>query len=290
MINVHMGGKMGDLIYCLPVLRAMSRIHQQKIRLITSGLCWQLVPLLWEQPYFGMVDVDDTRPYEIKDYVMRNWDFFKGGEGFNLSLQPKMLTMKEPTWTNIYMSMCGVEELRAEDCMALPSLVNHRRWHYGMKVTINDEPQTLAKTYIVAPEVETLESASLSTWLAVMGTLAEHGRVLIVGRGTAIDWVLEYMASGRDGAHRLMDLRGLTTVPSLARLIAEATGFIGAHSFPWHLARHCEVPAVCVQRWMPTLFRCKVIDTPSVWVEPEAWELGVNAIVHPDTIKPGGCV
>ena len=290
MILIHHAGKMGDLIYALPVLRALARIKKDKIHLITSGLCWQLVPLLWEQPYIAQVDLDDTRSYQITDKVTRNWEFFKAGEGLNLSLQPDMITMSEPTWTNIYMTLCGVSELQVEDCMALPSLVNHRRWHYGVKVTINEELQNLAKTYVVAPEVETLESASLSTWLAIMGALAEHGRVLIVGRGTTIDWLLEYLATGRDGADRLVDLRGLTTVPTMARLIAEATGFIGAHSFPWHLARHCEVPAVCIQRWLPTLYRCKVIDTPAVWLEPDSWDLGIQALLHPDTIKPGGAI
>ena len=48
MIKVHHAGKMGDLIYALPVLRALARLKQDKVRLITSGMVVPMVPLLWE--------------------------------------------------------------------------------------------------------------------------------------------------------------------------------------------------------------------------------------------------
>ena len=68
MIKVHHAGKMGDLIYALPVLRALARLKQDKVRLMTSGMVVPMVPLLWEQPYIDDVDVDEA-PYEIDNCV-----------------------------------------------------------------------------------------------------------------------------------------------------------------------------------------------------------------------------
>lgn len=279
MIRVHHGGKMGDILYALPALRALSRMKGEKIHLTTSGLCWQLVPLLWEQPYFAAVELDDTRAYETKDGIMTGWDFYQPGEGINLSLQPCMQTMADPSWTHIYMKLCGVEEVRDEDAMALPSLVNHRRWHSQIKVAVNGILQVLPKTVVVAPEVETLDAADPSIWVQVMSRLMDDCTVIVVGRSRTIDFSTALLA-WKDGfkADRLVDLRGLTTVPSLARLIAEASGFIGAHSFPWHLARHSEVPAVCLQHWLDGLYRCKPVDTPFTWLEPEQWAEGVRIL------------
>lgn len=287
MIKIHHGGKMGDLIYALPVMRALSRIHQQKIHLTTSGICWQLVPLLWEQPYFGAVELDDSRAYETVDGIMTGWDFYQPGEGFNLSLQPAMKTMPEPSWTHIYMRLCGVEQLLVEDAVALPSLVNHRRWHYQIKVAINGVSQLMPKVFVVAPEVETLESAGLMTWIKVMDRLTGEGTVLLVGKSTQVDFKGSLSAWQGVETDRLVDLRGCTTVPALARIIAEATGFIGAHSFPWHLARHAETPAVCLQTWQDGLYRCKVIDTASHWLEPEAWADAVKFVTSPQPVPEG---
>lgn len=287
MLKIHHGGKMGDLLYALPVLRALSRLKGQKIHLTTSGLCWQLVPLLWEQPYFGMVELDDTRAYETVDGIMTGWDFYKPGEGINLSLQPCMKMMPEPSWTHIYMRLCGVQELLVEDAVALPSLVNHRRWHYQIKVTINGIPQLMPKVFVVAPEVETLASADMKTWVKVIDALLGEGLVLLVGKSREIDFMVQLMIWQGHATDRLIDLRGATTVPSLARIIAEATGFIGAHSFPWHLARHSETPAVCLQTWQDGLYRCKVIDTPSHWLEPEAWSEAVKFVTQPQPVTEG---
>jgi len=287
MLKIHHGGKMGDLLYALPVLRALARIKQEKIHLTTSGHCWQLVPLLWEQPYFGAVELDESRPYELVDGVMSGWDFYGPGEGLNLSLQPGMKSLADPSWTHIYMRLCGVEQLLVEDAVALPSLVNHRRWHTQIKVTIAGVPQIMPKVFVVAPEVETLTSASLMTWIKVMDRLVGEGTVLLVGKSTQVDFKGALTAwQGRE-TDRLVDLRGCTTVPTMARLIAEATGFIGAHSFPWHVARHSETPAVCLQTWQDGLYRCKVIDTPSYWLEPEAWEEAVKFVLHPQPVQEG---
>ncbi len=287
MIFCHHGGKMGDLIYALPVMRALARERKDRVHLTTSGLCWQLVPLLWEQPYISGVDLDDTQAYETKDGIMTGWDFYPDGKGFNLSLQPIMKTMPEPSWTHIYMRLCGIQELLVEDAVALPSLVNHRRWHYSIKVSIDGVPQLMPKTFVVAPEVETLASADLMTWVRVIDGLLDHGTVFIVGRYTTTDFLTPVANWRGDAQYDLLDLRGSTTVCTLARIIAEATGFIGAHSLPWHLARHSETPAVCLQTWQEGLYRCKVIDTPSHWLEPSAWAEAVKFVTSPQPVKEG---
>lgn len=282
MIPVHHGGKMGDLIYALPVLRALARQKNDKIALTTSALCWQIVPLLWEQPYFASVELDDAHTYHITNCVMSNWEYFKSGEGLNLSLQPCMKDMADQTWTHIYMKLCGVEELQAQDCLALPSLVNHRRWHYGLTVTYDGQVQSIGKQIVIAPEVETLESAPMDVWVKIINESLETHPVVLIGRNTTVDFVQGVQAWRAEPIskwpNRIIDLRGQTTVSTMARIIAESSGFIGAHSFPWHLARHSEVPAVCVQKWLDGLYRCRVIDTPSMWVEPEAWRQAVQFV------------
>ena len=50
MIRAHHAGKMGDLIYALPVLRSLHRTRGEPIHLTTSGLAYQLGPLL-EEPH-----------------------------------------------------------------------------------------------------------------------------------------------------------------------------------------------------------------------------------------------
>jgi len=287
MIKCHHGGKMGDLLYALPVMRALARLKGDRIHLTTSGLCWQMVPLLWEQPYIGGVELDDTRAYETVNGIMTGWDYYRPGEGYNLSLQPCMKTMPEPSWTHIYMRLCGITELRTEDALALPSLVNHRRWHYTIKVAINGVPQLMPKVFVVAPEVETLASADVKTWVKVIDGLLEYGTVILVGRSTATDFLNPVAVWQGHYPDHLIDLRGCTTVPTLARLIAESTGFIGAHSLPWHLARHSETPAVCLQTWQDGLYRCKVIDTPACWLEPEAWQEAVKHVTHPQPVQEG---
>lgn len=281
MIRLHHAGKSGDILYALPVMKALARIHQTKIHLMTSGLCHQLVPLLWEQPYFQDVDIDDTRPYGTEDDIMTNWDYYKDGEGINLSLQPRMKTMIEPSWTQIYMTLCGVDALTENDCLAMPSLVNHRRWMYGMKIALNGVEQPMHRTFIVAPEVQTLESASDDIWVKVIDRLLDHGAVMLVGQNRTIDYHAKVNAWNHHQREPfLTDLRGLTTVPVLARLIAECRGFLGAHSFPWHLARQSETPAVCLQAWLPGLYRCLPVDTQYTWLEPEQWKEGVEQILQ----------
>ena len=286
MIRIHHAGKMGDVIYALPVMKALARIHQTKIHLMTSGLCHQLVPLLWEQPYFQDVDIDDTRPYGTQDDIMTNWDYYKEGEGINLSLQPRMKTMMEPSWTQLYMTLCGVEALTENDCLAMPSLVNHRRWMYGMTIALNGVVQEMHRTFIVAPEVQTLDSAPADIWMKVIDRLLDYGVVMLVGKSRVPNYdtlVQSWNQHAREPF--LTDLRGLTTVPVLARLIAECRGFIGAHSFPWHLARQSETPAVCLQHWLPGLYRCRPVDTVYTWLEPSEWQQGVDQIVNAVTMK-----
>ena len=272
MIRVHHSGKMGDVIYALPVMRALHRIFGEKIHLTTSGLCWQLVPLLWEQPYFEDVVVDETRPYSIPQDtgVSLNWDFYTEGQGINLSLQPAYYKLNAPiSWTMAAAWIAGIDTLEQADFVALPSLVNHRRWYHGVEVQYDGKPVTLTPTVVLAPEVESLDSAPQGTWVRIAERLHEAGfAVLVVGKQ-------------QDDAFPVYvtDLRGVTTVASMARLIAEATVFIGAHSFPWHVARHAGTPAICLQGWREGLRRCIPIDTVperAPWVEPDHWTAAVE--------------
>jgi hypothetical protein len=289
MIRAHMAGKMGDLLYALPVMRALSRLSGEKIHLTTSGMCWQLVPLLWEQPYFCDVVTDDTRPYAIPPGGMTtNWDFYGDAEGYNLSLQPKHYEMQCPiNWTMAAAWIAGIEKLEPEDCVALPSLVNHRNWHHHVSVSYDGVRQALPNTIIVAPEVESLEPAPSNVWVKIIDALMGQGYdVVMVGRSSEIQYRMLLHAWHGAAIDAFHDVRGLTTVSTLARLIAEAHGFIGAHSFPWHLARHAGTPAICLQGWREGLRRCVPVDTKAEdapWVEPEDWSQAVEWICQRTT-------
>ena len=298
MIRCHHAGKMGDLIFALPVFRALRRIHGQPIHLTTSGLCWQLVPLLWEQPYFADVVLDDTRPYGIpfETGVTTNWEYYTREEGLNLSLQPKHQDQDCPiSWTRSYAWLAGLDPwtcFEPADLVSLPTLVNHRNWHYGIDVRLDGQEQALPRIIVVAPEVETLESASEETWTRVMDRLMDDGyTVVLVGTQPTPDYTVHLHAWRHVPPVLFRDLRGLTTVPVLAKLIAEATAFIGAHSLPWHLARLAGTPAVCLQHWREGLRRCLPIDTPAErcpWVEPDRWAAAVNWIRVQDPLVTGG--
>lgn len=253
-------GKMGDLIYALPVMRALARMYDTKIELMTSPLCWQIVPLIWEQPYMGEIDLVDQQP-AIENHVFPNWEVFQNGEGLNLSLQPSYYEPVSPvTWTHCYMKAAGIDTLLESDCVALPSLVNHRRWLYGIYGDIDGKRLTPPNTVIVAPECESLAELMPEMWQEIIDMLLMHHHVVVVGTRQSPDY------------EGVTDLRGKTSVPVMARMIAEARYFIGAHSFPWHIARHAEVPALCIQSWREAMIRLLPVDTPYWWVEPEHWE------------------
>lgn len=273
MLKVHHAGKMGDLVYALPVIRALAREYGP-ITLVTSGHCWQMVPLLWEQPYIADVELDAERPYEIlESKIWDHWKYFENGDGINLSPQPDFYEPKAPVfWTLCYLRAASLQlkreiKLERQDCLVLPSLINHRRWMNSCEVEINGKKQKMPKTIIMAPEVESLEPWPLGTMEHLYLTLQTAGYKPIIVGCNRVDACPD-------------DLRGLTTVPILARLIADAKGFIGAHSFPWHLARHSETPAICLQRWRDGLKRCLPIDTEYHWYEPEDWEKGVNKLLE----------
>lgn len=286
MIRVHHAGKMGDIIYVLPVLRALSRIHGCGIHLTTSGLCWQLVPLLWEQSYIDDVALDEDRAYQIpfETGITTHWEYYRPHEGYNLSLQPKHYQSNCPiSWTRAAAWLCGLDPdttFEHSDFVGLPSLVNHRNWHHQVDVRIDGAKIGLTKTMVVAPEVETLASADDVIWLKLMTGLMQEGwTVLLVGRRPEPDYFRKLPWTLREEAGLFRDLRGCTTVSSLARLIAEAAGFIGAHSLPWHLARQAGTPAVCLQGWREGLRRCIPLDTPPErcpWVEPEDWHAAIQ--------------
>ena len=271
-LKVHHAGKMGDLVYALPVVRALARDYGP-VHLITSGHCWQMVPLLWEQPYIDDVELDGERSYEILDSkIWNHWQYFDNGNGVNLSPQPNFYEPTSPIpWTLCYLRTASLQlhkevKLTQEDFVVFPTLVNHRRWLHATEVEINGKVQELPKTVIIAPEVESLEP-----WF-------EELTALLWTKLKSADFVP--LVVGTKKAELYGDMRQLTTVPVLARLIADARGFIGAHSFPWHLARHSETPAVCIQKWRDGLRRCLPIDTSAYWYEPEDWEKGVDKLLE----------
>jgi hypothetical protein len=273
MIHVSHFGKMGDLCYALPVLRALHRLTGVKVTLLTSGSCYQFAPLLWEQPYIQDVELEDTKAHEIvpidRGAIYPHWEWFKDGHGFNLSLQPDFFKDDAPlSWTLCYMKAAGITELVQSDFMALPSLVNHRRWMSGIEIETNGQKQQKQRTIVIAPETDTLDELFPQQWQQVIDRVLDAGLDPIV------------VGVRRSGYLKACtDLRGQTTVPVLARLIADSSGFIGAHSFPWHLARHSETPAVCLQTWREGLRRCLPIDTPYTWLTPDRWEMAVPHVL-----------
>lgn len=264
---------MGDLVYALPVLRALHRITGTKVTLLTSGSCYQLAPLLWEQPYIADVELEDTKAHHTipieRGAIFEHWEWYQPGFGLNLSLQPDFFKDDAPiSWTHCYMKAAGVAELTKEDCLALPSLVNHRRWLDGIDVEMNGKPMKKPQTIVLAPETDTLDELMPEVWQRIIDTLREGGYdSLVVGTRRLMTLI------------NCTDLRGLTSVPVLARLIAEARGFIGAHSFPWHLARHSETPAVCLQTWREGLRRCLPVDTGYTWIEPMDWRYALTVLL-----------
>ncbi len=281
MIRVSNFNKMGDVMYSLPVLRALWRLRGEKISLLLSGSAYQLAPLLWEQPYVGAVELEDTCPHATtpieRGAIFHQWRWYEPGEGLNLSLQPNYFKDDAPiSWTKCYMAAAGVEELTDSDCVALPSLVNHRRWIDGIDVEINGTKQAKPKTIILAPETDTLDELMPNIWESIIDQVVNAGyTAIVVGTRRLTGFWDEDEADGR------VDLRGLTSVPVLARLIAESRGFIGAHSFPWHLARHSETPAVCLQTWREGLRRCLPVDTPYTWIEPDNYKSAVSTVLNP---------
>ena len=269
-------GKMGDLMYALPVLRALHRTTGEKVTLLTSGACWQIAPLLWEQPYIQDVELEDTKAHctepIARGAIFPHWAWYSAGDGLNLSLQPSYFEDTAPvSWTHCYMQAAGITALTDRDCMALPSLVNHRRWLDGIDVETNGRRQVKPKTIVLAPETDTLDEMMPEVWQKIVFAVANAGyEPILVG------------TRNRGSLMNATDLRGLTSVPVLARLIAEARGFIGAHSFPWHLARHSETPAVCLQTWREGLRRCVPVDTDYTWLEPLEWRKAVETVCVPE--------
>lgn len=274
-MKVHHAGKMGDLIYALPVIRALARKHG-KITLVTSALCYQLVPLLWEQPYLADVEIDYQRAYKIDDGgCMDPWAVLDG-DGINLSPQPAMYRPASPVpWTMAYADIAGISELTASDKIALPTLWNHRQWFWEHNVKVNgQESRTHPRTVILAPESETLKTIPLILWAKIAHALAERFTVIVIGRNPKNEFF--------SGDRRIFDLRGQTTIPSAARMLAEAHAAVCANSLPWHLARHAGTPTWCFQDQY--IDRCTPVDTPALYCTAEHWEKMVEQILE---LAPG---
>ena len=265
-MRVHHGGKMGDIIYALPVVKALSRIHG-KITLVTSPLAFGLVPLLWEQPYLQDVEMDYSRPYKIDDGgCMDPWQVLGPDEGINLSPQPAMFRHNSPvSWTHAYAEIAGLAALTVKDRIALPTLWNHRQWFWEHDVETEGKDGSKRKwvpprTCVLAPESQTLKTIPLWMWVRIAKVLRKRFYVIVVGERRSDDF-----PNGD-----VIDLRGMTTVPSMARILAEATLVIAANSLPWHLARHSGTPTFCFQDQY--IERCTPIDTPYAFYTAELWE------------------
>ena len=230
--HVFLTGKMGDIIYALPAVKALARKHGP-IHFMTSGICHPIVPLLREQPYLASVDVDEEVAYRIVSNESLPWfEFPKGVQGINLSVRPEWI-QREGCWTKFYAEEAGVT-LITDDKVALPSLVEHRLWFYSYEVFREGsgiDPMLRPNTAILAPEAETLPTVSLDVWVKLANALKQWFKVMVVGLK-------------RDDSFPpdIIDMRGMTTVPSLARLLAEARIVITSLSLPFHLARHSYTP------------------------------------------------
>ncbi len=232
----------------------------RKIHLLVSGSAWQFALVLQEQPYIEDVELEDTEAHATvpihRGAIFTHWEWYEKANGINLSLQPMYFEDAAPiSWTHCAMQAAGIDALTATDCVALPSLVNHRRWLDGIEVQTDGKPMAKNRTIILAPETDTLDELVPAIWQHVINDVVEHGyEPIVVGTRRLAK------------LSRCTDLRGLTSVPVMVRLIAESRGFIGAHSFPWHVARHSETPAVCLQTWREGLRRCIPVDTPYTWI------------------------
>lgn len=241
--------------------------------MLVSGSAWQFALVLEEQPYIAEVELEDTQAHATvpieRGAMFPYWNWYPPGHGINLSLQPMYFDDTAPiSWTKCYMQAAGITELATSDCVALPSLVNHRRWLRDITVELDGRPQAIPNTIMVAPENDSLDELFPEIWQSIVDQIAEAGyQPVLVGTRRLAKF------------ERCTDLRGLTSVPVLARMIAESRGFIGAHSFPWHLARHSETPAICLQTWREGLRRCLPVDTPYTWLDAKDWRQAVPALL-----------
>lgn len=264
-MKVHMAGKMGDLVYALPVVKALARQHGP-LTLVTSALCYQLVPLLWEQSYLADVEMDYTRSYKMENGSIEPWAILSVSEGINLSPQPALYRLGAPVpWTLAYAQIAGVDVLTPKDMVAFPTLWNHRQWYWEHTVTTQGAKEWKPPaTCIIAPETEGLRPIPLWAWGNVIEELSNYFRVIVIGTHmTKIPFT-------SNGVPRYIDLRGLTTVSTIARLLAEAHVAICANSLPWHLARHAGTPTFCFQDQY--VDRCTPVDTPYCFFTSEQWK------------------
>ena len=260
---------MGDLIYALPAIRALARVHGP-VDLVTSPLCSQLVPILWEQSYIKSVEMDTTRAYWADRKILQGWDYFsETGDGINLSPQPEYTEPGSPQyWTHCYEKKAGVP-LTPADYVALPSLVNHRRWLWGYDVRLDGKPTWPDPMVVVAPEAETCPESPPTLWQRIITEFAKADyRVIVVGKRR---WDFEYTDC--------VDLRGVTTVPTMAYLIAQAHAFLGQLSLPYHLARHCEMPHACLQQILLGLVRSIPQDTVAHFFDPDEWRKATDFLI-----------
>lgn len=261
----HMG-KNGDFLYALPVMKALARQNGGKIDIYTSALCFQIVPLLMEQPYIRDVEMDYSRSYKITANCLDPWAVLAPEEGLNLSPQPAMYRPDSPVcWTEAYAEIAGISGLTYYDRIALPTLLNHRLWYYGHDVQYQDKPKwEPPMTCVIAPESETLRVAPWWVWTEIAKKMRNHFEVIFVGQKRT-----NHVPPG------ITDLRGNTTVSSVARLLAEARLVICCNSLPWHLSRHAGTPTIVVQDQI--LERCTPIDTPSFLYTSDMWEAACDA-------------
>lgn len=261
-MKVHMAGKNGDLVYALPVIKALAREHRQKVTLVTSALTFQVVPLVWEQPYIQDIEMDYSRSYKTDAGSIVPWNVLSPEEGINLSPQPSMYRPNAPvSWTHAYAEIAGVT-LTLRDRVALPTLWNHRQWYWEhLVLSEGSKPWAPPKTCVLAPESQTLKCIPAWIWTKVAKTLAHKFTVIVIG---------EHRDSSFRDIRNCLDMRGLTTVSSAARLLAEAHVAICANSLPWHLARHAGTPTFCFQDQY--IERCIPVDTPYVFYTGDKWE------------------
>lgn len=256
MLAIHHAGKMGDLIYALPVMKALSRERGEKVHLITSALCFQLVPLLWEQSYIQNVEMDYSRSYCMRNGSVEPWAVLSPGEGINLSPQPSMYRPDAPvSWTMAYAEIAGIKELTLKDKIALPSLWNHRQWYWEHVIKVEGKPEWRPpETVVLAPESESIRTVPLWVWHDLAKQLRESFMVIVVGMQTEEPY---FDLPG------IRDLRGLTTLASAAKMMAEACAVVSTISLPFQIARHAGTPTFCLQDQY--LERCIPVDTPYRW-------------------------
>ena len=123
-------GKLGDLIYSLPAVRAGALHFKTRVYYQTSEFCRPALPLLNQQPYIAEAFIDphykpDHARFGLQPYIMTEPPGYS--EIFHLGFRPEILgasILVHPLIDTFFNTLDKVYQLRLEAC-------NHPYLHVG---------------------------------------------------------------------------------------------------------------------------------------------------------------